>query len=80
MNKSSIIRKLGAILQTKKATKEEVKEAYENSGLMFIGARGGGKVLMANAMKEEAIKRGEKIVVVRRGRYEVQDQQHKKCQ
>ena len=25
------IRKLGAILQTKKATKEEVKEAYENS-------------------------------------------------
>ena len=34
MNKSATIRKLGSILQTKKATKEEVKEAYENSGVL----------------------------------------------
>lgn len=43
--------------------------------LAIIGARGGGKVLMAKAMKEAAIKRGEKVIVVRKGdlKHELQD-------
>ena len=36
MNKySSIIHKLGAILQSKKATKEEVAKAYKNTDVVF---------------------------------------------
>ena len=41
MNKDfEAILKLGAILQTKKATKEEVEEAYKNSGLMRVKTDG----------------------------------------
>jgi hypothetical protein len=43
--------------------------------MAIIGARCGGKVLMAKAMKEAAIKRGEKVIVVRKGdlKHELQD-------
>ena len=40
--------------------------------IVIIGARGSGKVLMAKAIKEAAIAMGRKVIVVRRGRYEVQ--------